>query len=61
MKQTISVLVEKPGRRTEPDHRPVLPPGNTMIDYEFIPWKENRSCGSIRELNLRHGLKPPGA
>ena len=30
-----------------------------MIDYEFIPWKENRSCGSIRELNLRHGLKPP--
>lgn len=33
----------------------------TMIDYEFIPWKENRSCGSIRELNLRHGLKPPGA
>ena len=31
----------------------------TMIDYEFIPWKENRSCGSIRELNLRHGLKPP--
>ena len=32
---------------------------NTMIDYEFIPWKENRSCGSIRELNLRHGLKPP--
>ena len=33
----------------------------TMIDYEFIPWKENRSCGSIRELNLQPRPQAAGA
>jgi acetolactate synthase-1/2/3 large subunit len=29
------------------------------IDYEFIPWKENRSCSGIRALAGSHNLKPP--
>ncbi len=29
------------------------------IDYEFVPWTQNRSCSSIRELAARHGLKAP--
>ena len=28
-----------------------------MIDYEFIPWQENRSCASMRSLNASHQLK----
>ena len=27
-----------------------------MVDYEFIPWRENRSCDSIRRLNASHQL-----
>ncbi len=30
-----------------------------MIDYEFIPWTQNRSCNSIRELAVSHELKAP--
>ena len=30
-----------------------------MIDYEFIPWRENRSCDSIQNLNASHQLKNP--
>ena len=30
-----------------------------MIEYEFIPWYENRTWGSVRELNQSHGLKAP--
>ena len=30
-----------------------------MIDYEFIPWYENRTWGSVRELSESHGLKAP--
>ena len=29
------------------------------IDYEFVPWTENRTCSSIRELASRHGLEAP--
>ena len=29
------------------------------IEYEFVPWTQNRSCSSIRELAARHGLKAP--
>ena len=32
---------------------------NVMIDYEFVPWSENRSCGSIQSLARNHGLKAP--
>ena len=28
-----------------------------MVDYEFIPWRENRSCDSMRALNASHQLK----
>ena len=28
-----------------------------MVDYEFIPWQENRDCDSIRRLNASHQLK----
>ena len=30
-----------------------------LIDYEFVPWSENRSCGSIQSLARNHGLKAP--
>ena len=30
-----------------------------MIDYEFIPWYEHRTWGSVRELSESHGLKAP--
>ncbi|MCI9120311.1 MAG: biosynthetic-type acetolactate synthase large subunit [Oscillibacter sp.] len=29
------------------------------IDYEFIPWQENRTCAGMRELNRSHELKKP--
>nr|WP_325212104.1 biosynthetic-type acetolactate synthase large subunit [uncultured Oscillibacter sp.] len=29
------------------------------IDYEFVPWRENRSCAGMRELNRDHELKKP--
>ena len=32
---------------------------NTMIDYEFIPWNQNRGTDSIRQLAVSHGLKAP--
>ncbi len=32
---------------------------SVMIDYEFIPWTENRSCSSIQSLARSHGLKAP--
>ena len=32
---------------------------NVMIDYEFIPWDQNRACSSIQELASHHGLKAP--
>ena len=32
---------------------------NVLIDYEFVPWSENRSCGSIQSLARNHGLKAP--
>ena len=32
---------------------------NTMIDYEFIPWDQNRGTDSIRQLAVSHGLKAP--
>ena len=31
-----------------------------MIDYEFIPWRENRKCSSIQALNASHQLKSGG-
>ena len=31
-----------------------------MVEYEFIPWRENRSCESIRRLNASHQLQAPG-
>ena len=34
---------------------------NTMIDYEFIPWDQNRGTDSIRQLAVSHGLKAPGS
>ena len=30
-----------------------------MIDYEFIPWTQNRETSSIRQLAVSHGLKAP--
>ena len=27
------------------------------IDYEFVPWTENRKCGSLKSLADRHDLK----
>jgi len=32
---------------------------NVEIDYEFIPWGENRQCRSLREYSAHHGLKAP--
>ena len=29
------------------------------VDYEFIPWKQNRACSSIQALATSHDLKPP--
>ena len=29
------------------------------IDYEFVPWTQNRACSSIKELATNHGLKAP--
>ncbi len=29
------------------------------IDYEFVPWTENRKCGSLRSLAGSHDLKAP--
>ena len=29
------------------------------IDYEFVPWTENRKCGSLRSLADSHDLKAP--
>ena len=29
------------------------------IDYEFVPWTQNRTCSSIKELATNHGLKAP--
>ena len=30
-----------------------------MVEYEFIPWQENRGCDSIRRLNASHELQAP--
>ena len=30
-----------------------------LIDYEFIPYKENRSCDAIKKLNNTHNLSSP--
>ena len=30
-----------------------------MVDYEFIPWQENRGCDSICRLNASHELQAP--
>ena len=32
---------------------------DVLVDYEFIPWSENRSCSSIRSLADSHELKAP--
>ena len=32
---------------------------NVMIDYEFVPWTQNRSCSSLRALSDSHDLKAP--
>ncbi|MDY5612960.1 biosynthetic-type acetolactate synthase large subunit [Dysosmobacter sp.] len=29
------------------------------IEYEFIPWQQNRTCASIQDLNRSHQLKNP--
>ena len=29
------------------------------IDYEFVPWTQNRSCSSLRALSDSHNLKAP--
>jgi len=29
------------------------------IDYEFVPWRSNRKCGSLRDLSTSHELKAP--
>lgn len=29
------------------------------IDYEFVPWTQNRSCGSLKALSTSHELKAP--
>ena len=36
----------------------VTDPGRE-IDYEFIPWRENRCCNGVRDLNSAHPLKNP--
>ena len=30
-----------------------------MIDYTFIPWRENRKCGSLQPLGDSHLPKKP--
>ena len=30
-----------------------------LVDYEFIPWRENRKCDSIRRINASHQLQAP--
>ena len=32
---------------------------NVEIDYEFVPWTENRTCGSLKTLAGSHDLKAP--
>lgn len=32
---------------------------NVEIEYEFVPWAENRGCTSIQSLAQSHGLKAP--
>ncbi|MCI8437719.1 MAG: biosynthetic-type acetolactate synthase large subunit [Lawsonibacter sp.] len=32
---------------------------NVEIDYEFVPWTENRKCGSLQSLASSHDLKTP--
>ena len=32
---------------------------NVEIDYEFVPWTQNRSCGSLQALADSHDLKAP--
>ncbi|NBI10547.1 biosynthetic-type acetolactate synthase large subunit [Colidextribacter sp. OB.20] len=32
---------------------------NVEIDYEFVPWTQNRSCGSLKALSDSHDLKAP--
>ena len=32
---------------------------NVEIDYEFVPWTENRKCGSLRSLSTSKDLKAP--
>ena len=32
---------------------------NVEIDYEFVPWTENRKCGSLQSLAGSHDLKAP--
>ncbi len=32
---------------------------NVEIDYEFIPWIQNRACSSVRALATSHDLKAP--
>ncbi len=32
---------------------------NVEIDYEFVPWTENRTCGSLKSLADSHDLKAP--
>ena len=32
---------------------------NVEIDYEFVPWNQNRSCSSMRSLSHSHDLKAP--
>ena len=36
----------------------VTAPSET-VDYEFIPWRENRKCDSIRRINASHQLQAP--
>nr|WP_160570419.1 biosynthetic-type acetolactate synthase large subunit [uncultured Oscillibacter sp.] len=32
---------------------------NVEIDYEFVPWRSNRKCGSLKSLSTSHDLKAP--
>ncbi len=32
---------------------------NVEIEYEFVPWTENRKCGSLKSLADSHDLKAP--
>lgn len=32
---------------------------SVLVDYEFIPWQDNRNCSSIQAYNHSHGLKAP--